>query len=305
MKRVLALFILLLLVSTASAMRASDYVSAESLSKMSEMAENGTVPYDIAGLNIYEAKFSASGNVTKDVSFKGIIDLANITIETSTGKLYVKSVSFAGHTEDINVQLNNNSTSIVFTNVSKLCAPVKITVTVDPANTTCTSFNYTMKLYTFKYMLMGSSVVTVSPVDGVHVETYKADSKPIPVFVKPNKDDIAISVNLYDPEADPGEPLFSMTVSSTHGNTVDVVIADVNYSSLDVLVDGNYSTTINVTDGIAHFALTGFSVHDITVVPSGMVIAPAGIDWNRIAGILMMITLLCVLVYLVVAARRR
>jgi hypothetical protein len=223
------------------------------------------------------------------------------------GRLHVITVGAAGDTETVDKFVAAGENVSVSFNVTRYFAPVTVTITLDEEHTLCRQLNYSIDLESYKFMLLSDSVATVSPEDGVHVQSYKASSEPVPIFVKPDKDLIAVAVNLFNPDARAGDIIASMTISSErHDNTVDIIIGNLSYDKVEVFVDGNYYTSVNVTDGVAYFAITGFSTHDVDVyAPGAALIAPVGVDWSWIAALIVFVILNSVLIYLLVATWRK
>jgi len=226
------------------------------------------------------------------------------------GRVHINRVVFAGENKTLDsfIAAGENVT-VQLLNVTRPFAPVTMTIDADTQNTLSTSYNYTVTIDRFGYMLMSDAVLSISPVDGVLVESYKSTSEPIPVFVKPRNAEVSVAVNTYYPPAGVADTYLNMTLASTSGNVVDVVVTNISsdISQLDLYIDGDYVKTLNVTDGAVYFNVSSFSVHTVSLIVSGALAAPpAEIDWYWVAGVIMVAVLFIVLIYLgVVTLRRR
>jgi len=222
------------------------------------------------------------------------------------GRVYVKKVCVAGVCVDCDKFLaEGENVTIGLTNVTDIISPVTLTITLDTEHTLCTSYNYTLELKTYPFMLMSYARMSISPTDGVQIESNRTFSKPIPIFVKPRYADASLSVNVYNPNASVGDVFLNMTIESVHGNVVDFFLTDLPYDALDLYIDGNYVTTLNVTDGFCYFNVSNFSTHTIELYPAGALVAPPSeIDWMWVAGVIMVIVLIATMIYLFVATVR-
>jgi len=222
------------------------------------------------------------------------------------GRLHVIKILCGG--AEVNVSkfvASGENYSISLPNITDVIPPVDIEIVVDNEHTLCNCYNYSVTLETYPFMLLSNTVVSVSPSDGVSVEHYTSVSKPIPVFVKPRNASCYIGVNVYNPNASTADVYLNITIESAHGNAVDFFLTDVPADSLDVYIDGNYYTTLNVTDGVCNFTMTNFSTHNVEFVIGGaLAIAPQEISWQWVAGVLILAVLIFVLLYLLVATLR-
>ncbi len=223
------------------------------------------------------------------------------------GRVHVTKVVLGGDEEDVNyfIAYGENAT-ISFANFTDVVPPVTLTIVVDAEHTHTTAYNFTIELEPYAFMLMDGAVASISPDEGAYFQSLKSWSKPIPVFVKPRISDAAVAVNVYNPNATAGENYLNVTVSSSiHDNVVDFVLTDVPYDSLDLYVNGNYVSTLDVNNSTIYFNVTGFSTKDIALIPSGSLAAPTEeIDWQTVAAALIIFSGIAVAIWLLYATLR-
>jgi len=306
-KLMLLLLIFSLVTSPAVALRASDYFRADHVvttqSVLSALVSEGVVPpsaADVINSKVLESSFSATGNETRMLSFKGVLDMATLNI-TANDTIHINTVSFADEIITVNETIDaGNSTKICFMNVTRLFAPATLSINV---NNSSLSYNYTVTIVTFPYMLATDSIVTVSPLDGAVLESTGATTAPIPVFVKPRSAEVVVSVNVYNPLAGTSDVYLNMTMESATGNVVDVVLMNVTdgIEQLDLYIDGDYVETVSVTNGVAYFNVSDFSTHTVTLIVSGALVAPQEeIDWYWVAAVVIVLAMFAWMVYLLI-----
>ena len=222
------------------------------------------------------------------------------------GRLFVKKIVCGG--AEVNVSrfiASGENYTVTIPNVTDVIPPVEVTIIVDDDHTLCIGYNYTMEFETYPFMLLSDSTATISPSDGCSYDKYKPTSNPIPVFVKPRYQSCSVRVNVYNPNASTADVYLNVTIESASGNVVDFILTNVSADSLDVYIDGEYYTTIQVENGVCNFTMDRFSTHNLSFVVSGaLAVAPEEIDWQWVAGIIMFAVLVFVLIYLLVATLR-
>jgi len=306
-KLLLLLLIFSLIASPAAALRASDYFKADHIaiaqSVLSTLVSEGVVPStvaDVIGSETLESSFDATGNETRVLSFKGMLDMVALNI-TAIDTIHINTVAFADEVITVNETIDaGNSTKICFMNVTRLFAPATLSISV---NNSSLSYNYTVTIITFPYMLATDSIVTISPLDGAVLESTKATTAPIPVFVKPRSAEVAVAVNVYNPLAGTSDVYLNMTMESVTGNVVDVMFMNVTdgIEQLDLYIDGDYVETINVTSGVVYFNVDDFSTHTVTMVVSGALAAPPEeVDWYWVAAVVVVLAMFAWMVYLLI-----
>jgi len=197
------------------------------------------------------------------------------------GRVFIERLIVGGVEVNVSKFLaSGENYTVSLDDIADVVPPVDIQIVVG-VNTLSKDYNYTVELESYPFMLLSDSIASISPSDGCYYESFRATSEPIPVFVKPRHHSCSVKVNVYNPNAGVADVYLNVTIASASGNVVDFVLTDVPADSLDVYIDGEYYTTVQVENGVCNFTMTKFSTHDVSFVVGGALVTPTEeIDWQ-------------------------